>query len=194
LCSQLRTFFVVNSLNIELVSKKHRRNIEESTKKSSRKPKEGRFAVGTVLEPIKGWTTNIRYNYTYRAGSTVNTMYPVEVHVANGTMGNIGFAQTGIEEELRTGHYSVFTAYSQYEKAIDKHYFSAMAGYEHDYEFNRNLLGEGYDLISVDVPSISTALGNKVLDDVINHWATQGIFGRFNYNFDEKYLLEVSAR
>jgi TonB-linked SusC/RagA family outer membrane protein len=26
------------------------------------------------------------------------------------------------------------------------------------------------------------------------HWATQGVFGRFNYNFNEKYLFEASAR
>ncbi|HLU90120.1 MAG TPA: SusC/RagA family TonB-linked outer membrane protein, partial [Cyclobacteriaceae bacterium] len=153
-----------------------------------------RFSIGTELEPIKGWTTNIRYNYTYRAGTTTNTMYPVDTNVPNGTIGNIGYPQTGFEEELRTGHYSVLTAYSQYQKEINGHYFSAMAGYEHDYDFNRNLMAEGYGLITVEVPSISTALGTKEVRDVINHWATQGIFGRLNYNFQEKYLVEFSAR
>ncbi len=153
-----------------------------------------RFSIGTELEPVTGWKTNVRYNYTYRAGTTTNTLFPVPVHIADGSMGNIGFPQTGLREELRTGHYSVFTAYSQFEKSIQNHYFSVMAGFEQDYEFNRNMYGEGSELISVEVPSISTALGTKVVDDVINHWATQGIFGRVNYNFNEKYLLEVSAR
>jgi TonB-linked SusC/RagA family outer membrane protein len=153
-----------------------------------------RFSVGTEIEPVEGWTTNIRYNYAYRAGATTNLMHPVPVNVPNGSMGNIGFAQTGLYEQLRTGHYSVLTGYTQFERNIENHYFSAMAGYEQDYDFNRWITGEGYDLISQDVPSISTSLGNKEVTDAINHWATQGIFGRVNYNFNEKYLFEMSAR
>jgi hypothetical protein len=32
------------------------------------------------------------------------------------------------------------------------------------------------------------------VDDAVNHWALQGYFGRINYNFKEKYLLELNAR
>ena len=152
------------------------------------------FSIGTEIEPVTGWKTNFKYNYTYRAGTTTNVKFPVPVHVANGSMGNIGFAQTGMIEELRTGHYSILTAYTQYERNLGNHHFSVMGGYEQDYDFNRNLIGEGYDLITTEVPAISTALGTKEVRDIINHWATQGFFGRFNYDYDEKYLLEVSAR
>ena len=69
-----------------------------------------------------------------------------------------------------------------------------MAGYEQDYFHNRKLQGTGYDLISTEVNAISAALGTKEVNDLLYHWATQGIFGRFNYNFAEKYLLEFSAR
>lgn len=153
-----------------------------------------RFTIGTELEPVTGWTTNIRYNYTYRAGTTTNLMYPVTTYVPNGTTGNIGFPQTGLYEELRTGHYSVFTAFSQFQRTVNDHYFSVMAGYEQDYDFNRFLIGEGYDLITSEVAAIATALGTKEVTDMINHWATQGVFSRLNYNYQEKYLLELSAR
>ncbi|MEX1136515.1 MAG: TonB-dependent receptor [Balneolales bacterium] len=153
-----------------------------------------RFSVGTEIEPISGWTTNIRYNYTQRSGTTTNLMHPVETNAGNGTIGNIGHVQTGLEEQVRTGHYSVLTGYTQYEQNVGSHYFSAMGGYEYDYDYNRWITGEGYDLASLEVPSISTALGTKEVDDVINHWATQGVFGRLNYNYDEKYLFEMSAR
>lgn len=153
-----------------------------------------RFSIGTEIEPIDGWTTNIRYNYSYRAGTTTNEMYPVETQIADGSTGNIGFAQTGLYEQLRTGHYSVLTGYTQFERTVDNHYFSAMAGYEHDYDFNRWITGEGYDIISMEVPAISTSLGTKEVEDIINHWATQGLFGRLNYNYNEKYILEMSAR
>ncbi len=153
-----------------------------------------RFAFGTEIEPVKGWKTYVKYNYTSRMGTTTNHMFPVETIIADGTKGNIGFAQSALYEELRTGHYMIFTAYSQFEKNVGDHYFSVMAGYEHDYDYNRNLTGQGSELISDQVPSISTALGTKEVDDQIYHWATQAGFGRINYNYKEKFLLELNAR
>lgn len=152
------------------------------------------FSAATELEPVKGWKTNIRFSYTNRSGSTTNLRYPVDVTIATGLIGNIGFPQTSLYEQVRTGQYTVLTGTTRYEKEIGAHYFSAMAGYEQHYDFNRWITAEGYDLTSLDVPSISTALGTRTVDDDINHWALQGMFGRINYNFNEKYLLELNAR
>ena len=153
-----------------------------------------RFSFGTEIEPVTGWKTFIKYNYSSLSGTSVNHKYPVPTSIANGTTGNIGFAQSSLEEELRTGSYQVFTAYTQYEKSIQDHYFLAMVGYEHDYSYNRNLFGLGAELITDEVPSISTALGTKDVTDQIYHWATQAGFGRINYNYQGKYLLELNAR
>jgi len=152
------------------------------------------FSLGTVLEPLKGWTTTVRYNYMLSSGVSTNDLKPVMVENANGSFTNIGASQSGIIETLQMGHYEVFTAYTKYEKTIAGHYFSVMAGYEQDYFHNRKLTGTGYGLITAEVNAISSALGTKEVDDLIYHWATQGIFGRINYNFNEKYLLELSAR
>jgi len=152
------------------------------------------FSLGTELEPVKGWKTNIRYNYLLSTGVSTNDLYPVDVMCANGNVSNIGASQTGLIETLQHGHYEVFTAYTKYEKTIARNYFSIMVGYEQDYFHNRKLTGTGYSLITSKVNAISSALGTKEVDDLIYHWATQGIFGRINYNFDEKYLLEFSAR
>lgn len=152
------------------------------------------FSLGTEIEPVKGWTTTIRYNYLLSSGLNTNDLYPVDVQCANGNVSNIGAPQTAIFETLQLGHYEVFTAYSRYVKSFGNHNFSVMAGYEQDYFHNRKLTGKGYHLITKEVNAISAALGTKEVDDVIYHWATQGIFGRINYNFSEKYLLEFSAR
>lgn len=152
------------------------------------------FSASTELEPIKGWKTNLRFSYTTRSGSTTNMKYPVDVTIPTGLIGNIGFPQTGIYEQVRTGEYTVLTGTTRYEREINDHFFSVMAGYEQHYDFNRWMTGEGFQLTSLDVPSISTALGTRTVDDAINHWALQGYFGRINYNFKEKYLLELNAR
>jgi len=150
--------------------------------------------AGIELEPIKGWKTNIKYNYNTRWGSETENPIPVPVPLPNGKFGNIGSSQSGYEETLNHGQYTLFSLYSSFEKTIGKHYFKALAGYEQDTDFNRGLYGTKMELITTDVPSISTALGDYTVDDWINHWSTQAVFGRLNYNFDEKYLIEFSAR
>src|SRR5690606_6905478 len=90
--------------------------------------------------------------------------------------------------------YTLINGTSSYENTFNRHYFKAMVGYEQEYRLYTGLNGSGANLIDVNVPAISTSLGERVLTDAIYHWATQGVFGRLNYNFDEKYLVEFSAR
>ena len=41
------------------------------------------------------------------------------------------------------------------------------------------------------LPTIDTSTEQDVAGGGYNHWATAGFFGRLNYNYKEKYLLEV---
>ncbi len=34
----------------------------------------------------------------------------------------------------------------------------------------------------------------KITDSKLEHWATAGFFGRLNYDYKERYLLEVNLR
>lgn len=150
--------------------------------------------IGTEIEPVKGWKTNLSYKYNYRWGSGTEDPKPVPVPIPNGTTGNIGEAATGYRSTLNQGQYSLISLYSSYEKLLGKHFVKALVGYAQDENSNRGLAGYKMNLITGEVPSISTALGDFTLDDYMNHWATQGVFGRLNYNYDEKYLVEFSAR
>src|SRR5690625_636817 len=171
--------------------------IEVAMRESSRDVtdlNEYQISLGAVIEPISGWVTNINYTYDYRSGKTTGHEYPIPVNNGDGSIGNIGTNHTSYSSTLRTGSYNLFNIYSQFTHQVASHYFSLMGGYEQDVDFNHNLSSKAFDLITNEVPSVSTALGRVELTDQQNHWATQGIFGRFNYNYEEKYLLEVSAR
>ncbi len=153
-----------------------------------------RMNFGIELEPVKGWKTNVNYDYSYNWGSQTQNPRPVPVPVPNGTVGNIGDSKAGYRSTLSQGQYTLFNAYTSYEKTLGGHFIKAMVGYEQDANSNRGLFGEKMDLITQDVPSISTALGDYNVDDWMSHWATEGVFGRLNYNYQEKYLVEFSAR
>ncbi len=145
-----------------------------------------RMNFGIELEPVKGWKTNVNYDYNYNWGSQTQNPKPVPVPIPNGTVGNIGDSKSGYRTTLNQGQYTLFNAYTSYEKTLGGHFIKALVGYEQDANFNRGLFGEKMGLITEDVASISTATGDYNLDDWINHWSTQGVFGRLNYNYPGK--------
>lgn len=150
--------------------------------------------IGTEIEPIKGWKTNISYKYNYKWGVGTENPKPVPVPVPNGTTGNIGEVVAGYGTNTNLGEYNLISLFSSYEKQLGKHFIKGLIGYERDVHYNQGLIGSKMNLITEEVPSIQTALGDFKLREYKNHSATEGIFGRMNYNFDEKYLLEFSAR
>lgn len=150
--------------------------------------------LGAEIEPIKGWKTNISYNYNITGVDEGKESIPVMVELGNGKFGNIGKPNSAYESTLSRSSYALANVVTSYEKKLGGHYFKVLVGYEQE-EKNYNLLyGRKENLISEAVPSISTALGASTLQDSKYDWATQGVFGRINYNFKEKYLLEFSAR
>lgn len=150
--------------------------------------------MGTEIEPVKGWKTNLSYKYNARWGNGTQNPKPVPVPIPNGTTGNIGEVSNGYRSELNQGQYTLLSLYTSYEKLLGRHTLKGLLGYEQDVDNNRGLRGSKMNLITDAVPSISTALGDYTLGDYMNHWATKGVFGRLNYNYDEKYLAEFSAR
>jgi len=152
------------------------------------------ITLRTEIEPIKGWKTNISYNYNYGGSTNIQNPKPVLVQNPNGSIGNIGYPMSGSVESLATSDYILANAVTSYEKTFGDHHLKTLIGYEQETNYFRGLYGSKMELITEEVPSINTALGAVTLSDAISHWATQGVFGRLNYNFKEKFLVEFSAR
>ena len=152
------------------------------------------LTLGGELEPIKGWKTTFSYNYNNQGLRSTSNPGPIPVELGTGEFGNVGKPVSGYASAFSQNIYTLINGTSSYENTFDRHYFKAMVGYEQEYRFYTGINGSGANLIDVNVPAISTSLGERVLTDAIYHWATQGVFGRLNYNFDEKYLMEFSAR
>jgi TonB-linked SusC/RagA family outer membrane protein len=91
--------------------------------------------------------------------------------------------------------YNTINAYSSYNYTLNKnHNFTVLLGYQQDQFRYQNLQTLSKDLISFDQPGINLATGDKVPTESRYHWATQGFFGRFNYDYMGKYLFEFNGR
>ena len=91
--------------------------------------------------------------------------------------------------------YQSINLYTNYMFSLaDKHNFTVMAGYQeenNDYSWMKNSIT---GLYSTANPNVGMGTGDKVVVDTRNGWATRGFFGRINYDFDGKYLVEVNGR
>ena len=148
-----------------------------------------------ILEPIKGWVTNIEFNYTTsnnRQELSAKQWFSMQ---PNGEpLISVAKPNTSYRPRLYTDTYLSPNLYSTYTKSINKHNFSAMVGYQQEKYNYFALNADALYLLSDNIPSINTAVGTKTVSDGQGHWATQSGFGRLTYNYNEKYLLESNFR
>ena len=74
------------------------------------------------------------------------------------------------------------------------HNFKLMAGFQSELLKSRDLSGDKKNVITPLTPTLNTASGKEVTKGGYSHWATLGFFGRINYDYQGKYLLEVNGR
>lgn len=152
------------------------------------------FTLGTEIEPIKGWKTNINYNFNYTGYRHSWLDKAVWVEIPTGAIVNKGADPEAYYSRFGEDTYKSIHAYTSYDQTIGNHYVKGMVGYERESRYYSSLDASKNQLISNLVPSISTALGISNVGDSMGHWGTEAFFGRLNYNYQEKYLLEINGR
>jgi len=85
--------------------------------------------------------------------------------------------------------------YSNYHLNLESgHNFKFMTGFQSELLKSRALSGNKQNLINSSVPTLNTASGKETTNGGYNHWATAGFFGRVNYDYQGRYLLEINGR
>lgn len=88
-----------------------------------------------------------------------------------------------------------FNLYTTVSPSFGRHNFKFTAGMNTEIYHSKRFKAVRLDLMSEDVNSLNVATGIvDELTDNRNNAVTQGYFGRFNYDYDDRYLLEVSGR
>lgn len=90
--------------------------------------------------------------------------------------------------------YSALNIYLDYAMDLGSHNFTLLTGFNQESSDQNGFWIRKTNLINVDLPSISGASGTVTGDDSFGQWSVRGVFGRLNYNYNEKYFLEASGR
>lgn len=84
---------------------------------------------------------------------------------------------------------------ADYDLTLGKNKFHVLAGYQWEDNRFESVTTSSNSLVSNDRPTLN--LGNdltKSNSETINTYAFQSYFGRFNYSFNDKYLMEATIR
>lgn len=148
------------------------------------------------LNLAKGWTATANYTLDgsfYDDQSHLKTLYEV---LPDGTTGIIGgTSPNSFSRSNQRSMHHIINVFSSYEKTLGGHYVKLLGGFVRDLNAYLSYSASNSLLYSENIPSLSTTYGTSAsVSDVSRKLASDGIFGRVNYNFREKYLLELNGR
>jgi len=148
-----------------------------------------------VYSPIKGLNVTGEFTYektnanTYTQGQSLELMNPT-----NYLQSTFKPEDTSVQKTNALTAYKGVNIYADYAKTIGKHNVNAVVGFNSEEKNYENFWAKKTTLISSAAPTMSTATGVMTVDDNFWDWAVNGFFGRFSYNYMEKYLLEINGR
>ena len=160
------------------------------------------ITAGFEMQPLKNWF--IFFDYTYKQSNLeyeALNKAPYIYEQDNETMTQVARSEMGVTRDGKftrsygRTRYQSINLYTNYLFTLaDLHNFTVMAGYQeedNDYSWMQNSIT---GLYSTSNPNVGMGSGDKVVQDTRNGWATRGFFGRINYDFDGRYLVEVNGR
>ncbi|MDH7461906.1 TonB-dependent receptor [Chitinophagaceae bacterium 26-R-25] len=152
--------------------------------------------LGADINILKGLTAHIDGTWRLSVSDYQSLTIPVITKQPNGSyMAGTGANVSSLTKQSALETYWTVQGYMAYEYALKKHTFRIQAGASAEEDNYKNMTGTNINLYTPDLPAFAVASGaSPSLSDAVNTWATAGFFGRFNYNYDSRYLLEVNGR
>lgn len=160
------------------------------------------ITIGTEIEPLKNWKINADYTYRLVVLDHEGLNVAPDIYAADGettTKGvrsELGVVSNGqyLRQEANTRYqnFNVFTSYNI--KFADVNEISALVGYQSEDNQYSYIQNYTRGLYSTATPGLNLGSDDVTASETRNGWTTRGVYGRLNYNYDGRYLLEVNMR
>lgn len=159
--------------------------------------------LALVFTPLEGWTTNVELNYKIQNDWVHSYWLPIYRYdregnpvVASLQLGGLDKAgTTKVREYAYRFNFFNPNIYTSYERNIGEHYFKVLAGFQSELAKTRNVSADREGLYSPNIIGIDAAgSANDNVGGQYQHWATAGFFGRLNYDYKGRYLIEGNIR
>ncbi|MCC8094186.1 MAG: TonB-dependent receptor [Tannerellaceae bacterium] len=152
---------------------------------------------GLRLTPFEGFVFNTDYTFNiYGRGEKTHVRNFYDYTAVAGTEQYYPWTNpNSVVMSNDEDYYTAFNMFAEYTKSfIQKHNFKVMAGYNQEYKHDKYFYVGRQELIDNNNPALNMATGETTRGASETHWSINGFFFRLNYDYMQKYLLEVNGR
>lgn len=148
----------------------------------------------TAIHPFKGFEGV--FEYTYESNNRDYKHYSNNVEMITVSNQVDGLSADPRYYNTKTGiALNSINAYASYSTELGEgHNLKAMAGYSQETRDYESLAVNSNEMINPEKPSFTSATGIYYVNDRFIQYAIRSAFFRLNYDYKDKYLLEVNAR
>lgn len=158
-----------------------------------------------TLKPVKGLEVkaNFTYNITNKRSMSryVTTEYSQYPGVVETYEEPSAYTENRLKEATDYAHYLATNVYATYGgNFLKKHNYKVTAGFNYETKYMKTNSAYGYNLLSETLNDFNLigedSEGERRMEikGGQNEYALAGYFGRINYDYDGKYLVEFSGR
>ena len=143
-------------------------------------------------------TLRIKGDFTYQTSNNneKRIRVPVPFSRSPNVVDYVGLAFNDIRQIYRNTEYLASNLYGEYENTINnQHHFKVLGGFNYELSTYKRLGAERNGLIYEDATDMNLALGDAIAaTGGYEQWNIMGSFFRLNYDFKNRYLLELNGR
>ncbi|MGJ8658441.1 MAG: SusC/RagA family TonB-linked outer membrane protein [Cellulophaga fucicola] len=159
-----------------------------------------RINLGTTLKPIKDLAINFDFTHDRveeHEKQVGGTLYAYNFWGQGADFSYVPYSSSAYDRVQYNSDWSrrnTAKAYLNYDKEFNDHKFkftfgSDMEDYEYWFHYSQRR-----ELLNPDQGELALATGDQFVGGDRDKWTTLGFFGRVNYSYKDKLLLEVNAR
>jgi TonB-linked SusC/RagA family outer membrane protein len=152
-----------------------------------------RIYTRSIVKPFRGFEAILEYTFdkndvrydNYTGQYVVTTIQKSKTLVP------------GIDSYTKQHYFTDYNAinlYGTYDFSVKDHNFKLMGGFNQESSYYEMLEAVVQEQAVLEVPSLEGAAGKKMPKDGYSEYAIRGGFFRINYNYRNKYLLEMNGR
>ncbi|MBO9727481.1 MAG: TonB-dependent receptor [Chitinophaga sp.] len=158
------------------------------------KVKELMAIFGITYTPLKNWNITgnyAKYSYDDWISSRLNTYY---LYDDNGNIAATKNQVNSLKNSTNSSYRNTLQFTTDYTYSLERHHFKGLLGYSQELYNSNNFYAsrDGMPFAGIDVLDMGTL--NKQNGGTASDVAIQSVFGRINYDYDGKYLVEANLR
>jgi TonB-linked SusC/RagA family outer membrane protein len=159
--------------------------------------KDFKTTFGIKLNLLKNLEVNGNYTFRTVDNDKHYRKVPLSYSLTPGVLEQIPsstWQKNQLDKTLGKTKHTVINAFINYQRTIGLNGIKILGGYNQQIFSSNTLLGTAHQMVGLNKNNFKLSTGINDLSGDESSWALRSFFYRLNYNYNEKYFLQLSGR